>query len=426
MNNKIATEKFLAVQLSNTNVNLQIIKRFLVNILLNPNLPVKAIKPLLKKVIADNISTEVFNTIMNKTKIEEQVLLNMDKVAIVNRISAWESMFGKFSSKDWAILLEVEPHLMKIFPEKNSVTPMSLAKLVTLKVKGQLQPMLKLSLYLYEFLLYWNNSINGIAALKPLNSRLIIGESGSGKTYSIQTAASFLNAGVINIDASRLTSEGIVGQKLTTELIQQFKALPSEIRHTNRVIVFVDEIDKLCNPNSLEVKRSVLDELLMVLDGATKIIRGNESYSRDSNIIDLDISKWCFILGGAFTGIRKSEQRACVGFNNNSTEHSASTTISLQNIIDFGMPKEIVGRIGGVIELNKITIDTLIDILKNAPQSPCQYFKHFFETNGKTLNLGDKELVEIANKAIAQNVGVRGLYGVMNEYLEEKMLQIFQ
>jgi ATP-dependent protease Clp ATPase subunit len=427
MENKVInSEMFLSVPLSTIQGNTPLLKRVLVNLLLNPNFPIEAIKRLLKKVIAENFSTEVVNTIIDKTKVQDQVLLNMDKAAIANRICTWENIFGKLSSKDWTMLFEEEPYLMKIFPEKNSITPISLAKLITLKVKGQLQPMLKLSLYLYEFVTYWNNSIKGGAALKPLNSRLIIGESGSGKTYSIHTAASYLNAGIINIDASRLTSEGIVGQKLTTEMIHQFKALPSEIRHTNRVIVFIDEIDKLCNTNSLEVKRSVLDELLMVLDGATNSIRGNESYSRDSNIIDLDISSWCFVLGGAFTGIRKSEQRSNVGFNSTSNEQLSSKAISLQDIIYFGMPKEIVGRIGGVIELNKITSDSLIDILKNAPQSPYHYYQKFFETAGNSLILSDEDLVKIANKAIVQNIGVRGLYGVMNEYLEEKMLELFQ
>ncbi len=426
MGNKVCAEIFLAVPLSKINGNNAQFKRFLVNVLLNPNLPADAIKQLLYKVFNENISGELFSTIFENTKIDELVLERLDKKVISDRISAWENIFGKLSSNDWAMLFQEEPYLLKIFPEKNSLTPISLANLISQKVKGQMQPMLKLSLYIYEFVTYWNNSVNGIAALKPLNSRLIIGESGSGKTYSIKTAASYLNAGVISIDASRLTSEGIVGQKLTTELITQFNALPSEVRHTSRVIVFIDEIDKLCNNNSLEVKRSVLNELLLVLDGATKNIRGNESYSRDSNIVDLDISSWCFILGGAFTGIRTSEQRVCVGFNNSSTNNPSTTAISLQGIIDYGMPKEIVGRIGGVIELYKITSDTLIEILKNAPQSPYQYFQKFFESNGNSLTLSDEELVEIATKAISQNLGVRGLYGVMNEYLEERMLQLFE
>ena len=185
MENKANTTMFLSIPLKNINGNTAKIKRFLVNVLLNPNLPADAIEPLLLKVLHENICENQFSNIYEKTKIDELVLERSDRKVISNRISTWENIFGKLSTKDWAVLFEEVPHLLKIFPDKNAVTPISLANLISQKVKGQMQPMLKLSLYLYEFVTYWNNSVNGIAALKPLNSRLIIGESGSGKTYSI-------------------------------------------------------------------------------------------------------------------------------------------------------------------------------------------------------------------------------------------------
>lgn len=255
--------------------------------------------------------------------------------------------------------------------------------------------------------------------VKPLGHRLLIGESGSGKTASIKEAAKYLNAHFISIDASRLTTEGIVGQKITTELILASKGFKD---NNKRIVVFIDEIDKLVS-ESLDVKSGVLDEMLCILDGNSTVIRGQENYSRDAAVVEINISSWCFILGGAFTGIRSSEKSKAVGFNS-SKNMEDSSKVSVGDIIKYGMPKELVGRIGGIIQFEKISLATYKTILKDKEGS-LGYYEQFFSIHGGNFSLSETELELIAQRALLLKLGVRGLYSILHSHLAPKMLSLF-
>lgn len=127
-------------------------------------------------------------------------------------------------------------------------------------------------------------------------------------------------------------------------------------------------------------------------------------------------------MAGAFTGIRRKEKRKPIGFQLSEIE---KRPISLEDIVKYGFPKEIIGRIGEVIELNPITEDILIDILKNSNNSTYNYYQYFFRHHGIHLNLSEKNLSIVAKMAMNQKIGARGIQYALSKFFKNKMYDLF-
>jgi ATP-dependent Clp protease ATP-binding subunit ClpX len=283
-------------------------------------------------------------------------------------------------------------------------------------VIGQDKAVDSLCLYMLQWVLFWLGNIDR----KPLSLRLLVGPTGSGKTLLVNTVANKFEIGFIHIDASRLTQEGYVGTHVITELVMKYNQLPC--KKQKQVIVFIDEFDKLaeCN-NGGDIKGpAVMNEMLTLFESNT--ISGMSNYSKDGQHQTLDISNFCFILGGAFTSLQE---------NKNLVVDEKGLLTSLPQIIDYtkiaeyGIPKEMMGRIGGLILLEPITKETIELILyENNENNPLNYYSQLFAAiNNSSFTLTIADIESIIQDTLALDLGVRGLKITLEKFMENQLIK---
>ncbi|MBK7233574.1 MAG: AAA family ATPase [Saprospiraceae bacterium] len=290
---------------------------------------------------------------------------------------------------------------------KTVQNPYILNHRVSKSVRGQEELVQLLSDYFYQWQLFWKGRLKS----KPASIPLLIGGTGTGKTFTISRFANVMDAGIINIDSSKLVTEGYIGPNISTELISQYNNLPPERK--DKVVVFIDEVDKLSKHyvRDADVKgNNVLFELLTILEGDK--VSGRINYNKHSDNTSIDSSSFCFVFAGAFTGLEKGGQvvRKQIGFNTTlacDEMHLPSNDTILDDVIEYGMPIEIVGRIGWVLKLKPISAEIYKDILLHSSSSPLLYYKELFDIHGIDLQLDDEDINKIIASAISKNVGVR-------------------
>ncbi len=372
-------------------------------------------KKTLKKIKSGELDQQDIQRITSKLR--EQSKYQSIEI-IRSKLVDWRRDFP-LSKKDWQELKSIFPLLEFDASLIIGTNPYSLAKELSEYVKGQYDGILALSLYLYQFEVYWSLLDEGCNALKPTSSRLIIGNTGTGKSYAVKTLASIMNVGYISVDCSRLVAEGYVGNKLYTEIRIQYEKLNAQFKDINRVIVFLDEFDKLVS--DLSLRSSTLNEMLILLNDKTNTIQTPESYDKSAKISSLDISKFCFILGGAFTGIHRHNK---ISFGNK-FDNSPEVTINLDQLVDYGIPEEIAGRIGDIIEFKDLTEIDLLEILTSAEESPLHYYEDFFTRHSAEFQLTEEELKQIVTLAKERNTGARGLHSILSSFASSRILKLF-
>lgn len=386
----------------------------------NQILPFQDLKSILRRLRKNDMTEAEFKHALDT--LENHNAKSEVNIAILKeRVIKWNQTYP-LVTKDWEYLYYHFPRLKEFLPRKLGVSPLSLYESLKEHVKGQDKASRQLCMYLYQYELFWTQRKLGKKAIKPTSTRLLIGETGSGKTYSLNIAAKLLDAGFIMVDCSRLVPEGIVGPRLYAELKKQYDKLPPAVKRSNRVIVFLDEFDKLITAG-FNLRTSVLNELLILLDDKTKKIAVQNNYNALAKGGEkFNVGSFCYVLGGAFTGISK-RGRPAVGFQGQKDE--VEKEVSREQLIKFGVPKEIMGRIGGVINFAKLTSEDLMDILLNAKDSPLNYYKEFFAFHNQELSLTKSELQDIAERATSFKLGARGLNMVLSSYLFNRMEKLF-
>lgn len=275
-------------------------------------------------------SKKLIDTISNSFS---SINFNEETIILISKkIKRFESEIGMLEKNDWEAIFKIVPQLMGIFQANAFTNSSAIYNAITTFVKGQDIPIKQMSHYLFQWQKYWEWSKAGMNAIKPVTTRLVIGKTGTGKTFSVKTAANILNAGFISIDASKLSTEGYTGPNITTEIISQYLNIKEENR--NRVIVFIDEFDKLASfyHKNDDVKGgNVAMEMLTLFESDT--LSGLNSYARsNSEHVTIDISNFCFILGGAFTGINQREEATISGLGQKSVIKKVNKPITLDKI----------------------------------------------------------------------------------------------
>lgn len=329
---------------------------------------------------------------------------------IKNKIENWEKKYFRFTDDEIIFIFTKRPEFFRFFSNRILRTPKMIAKKLSTVIIGQEKPLMEFSNFIYQWIKYWQWKENGLNCLKPMSAKMIIGGSGSGKTYTINKIAQILDCEVISIDASKLVTQGYVGEHFTTGIITQYNNLTRK----KRIIVHIDEFDKLADKyqGSLSVKgRAVLNEMLKVLE--SNEISGLGNYRNDSDVENIDSSNFCYILSGAFEGI-KDISIPTIGFGTETT--NSAQEITLNDLIDYGLPKEILGRISsGVIVFNDVNREMLKNILYSEESTPLKYYLEFFKRHNKEIDV-EEHIDEIIDKAMEMNVGVRGLFQSLENY----------
>jgi ATP-dependent Clp protease ATP-binding subunit ClpX len=265
---------------------------------------------------------------------------------------------------------------------------------------------------------------------------LLIGPTGSGKTFIAKVLSKILDVPLAISDATSITEAGYVGEDVESIIQRLLIASDFDVSKAEKGIAYIDEIDKIArkgeNPS---ITRDVSGEgvqqgLLKILEGTVANVppQGGRKHPLQE-FIKVNTKDILFIGGGTFEGIEKIiEERVKkrrIGFGTD-VEADSNVRILPQDLIKFGMIPEFVGRFPVVARLNKLTREELIKILVEPKNAIVKQYQKMFEIDGVSLEFEHEALEYIADRALELNMGARGLRSVMEQSMIELMYKIPQ
>lgn len=270
---------------------------------------------------------------------------------------------------------------------------------------------------------------------------LLLGPTGTGKTYLAQTLARMMNVPFTIVDATTLTEAGYVGDDVETILQHLLNAADGNIDRAQRGIIYLDEIDKIARKSgeNTSITRDVSGEgvqqaLLKIIEGTTATVplKGTRKHE-EQEMVEINTRDILFICGGAFVGlediIRKRLGKRSLGFGTDWTVSELSDEQILEyvtpdDLAEFGLLPEFVGRVPVVTSLKTLTVDDLIAILTQPKNALVKQYQKLFSAEDVQLEFTDDALKTVAQLALDRGTGARGLRSIMENVLEEPMYVI--
>lgn len=267
---------------------------------------------------------------------------------------------------------------------------------------------------------------------------LLIGPTGSGKTFIAQTIANMLDLPIAITDATSLTEAGYVGEDVENILTRLYQAADGDVEKTQKGIIFIDEIDKISRlGENRSITRDVSGEgvqqaLLKIIEGSQVNIsaKGGRKHP-NQDFITIDTSNILFICGGAFDGletiVKKRMGSNVLGFGQEKKSQSQKTDmtkVESDDLVHFGMIPELIGRLHVIATLNQIDKEDMVKILTQPQNSIISQYKKLFDLDGVSLEFEEDALEAIAQKAIDRKTGARGLRAIIEDKMTDIMFEL--
>lgn len=271
------------------------------------------------------------------------------------------------------------------------------------------------------------------------SNMLMIGPTGSGKTYLVKTLAKLLDVPLAIADATSLTEAGYIGDDIESVVSKLLAAADNDVEKAEQGIIFIDEIDKIAkkkNTNQRDVSgESVQQGMLKLLEGANvEVPVGANSKNAMVPLATVNTRNILFICGGAFPGLEdiikeRLNKQASIGFRADlkdkyDNDPDILEKVTLEDIRNFGMIPEFIGRLPIVFTLRGLTKEMLVKILKEPKNAILKQYQKLLALDEVQLVFEDGALEAIAEKALEKKTGARALRAIIEDFMLDIMYEI--
>lgn len=389
-----------------------------------------------------NICTECmqksFDTMNNSNINYNDLLNNMPNVSMIDLSTLQNNIPNKQKIKKKKEKPKQEEEIKSEINIKNIPAPHKIKANLDEYVIGQEHAKKVMSVAVYNhYKRVYSNSIDEVEIEK--SNMLMIGPTGSGKTYLVRTLARLLDVPLAITDATSLTEAGYIGDDIESVVSKLLAAANNDVEKAEHGIIFIDEIDKLAkkkNTNQRDVSgESVQQGMLKLLEGSEiEVPVGANSKNAMVPLTTVNTKDILFICGGAFPdleGIIKERlnKQSSIGFQADlkdkyDGDDTVLQKVTVEDIKTFGMIPEFLGRLPIIFTLSGLTKEMLVKILKEPKNAILKQYRKLLALDEVKLDFEDGALEAISELALEKHTGARALRAILEEYMLDIMYEI--